>query len=837
MLITALDVQVSDTTEVSRSTKAGNHKLQTINFYMFRNYLKIALRYLSKHKGYTFINVLGLGVGIACCLLIMLFVKSEWSFDRFHSKSDRIYRAWLEEHYEGEIFKNTVTPIPLVPVLQTGIPEAEASCRISGGETGVKYNNTTFNDDVALVDSNFFSFFDFALKEGDVKNPFPTTNSVIITEAIAKKYFGNSAALGKNLEVDLSKGKVLFTVSAVAKNPPLESSIQFEMLIPFSNAVHVWEERTRTQAWSNVSVESYFLLKKGTDVAKVNAKISAILNPLVTKNYKPGEYIVRLQPLKDIHFNSTLPDDVSKPSDPKYAYILGTIGILILLIACINFVTLSVGRSATRALEVGVRKVLGAQRQQLIKQFWGEALLLTVMATAVGLALAVILQKPFNGIINRQLTLSLSGFNILFAFLLMAVIALFAGMYPALILSNFRPIEVLKGRLKVGNNMGLFRKGLIVAQFVASIVLIIGTFSVTRQLHFLQTKDLGYNREHVIIVPTNMKRKDGNVLAQRFKIAIEKNPEVVSATTSLYSMASYGWMSLGYMDDKNVFRQFRFNAVDADFVNTMGLQLVQGRSFSKDNPTDSNFILVNESLVKQYGWKEPIGQHLPGKYQERVIGVVKDFNFESLHNPITPAVLALKPDSIFRHSSDVNYSSSPEPRVSIRFRGGDLQKQITFLKGVWKSVAGDKDFDYNFLDEALATAYEQEQRLGRMVTYASCLSIFIACMGLFGLATLVVVRRTKEIGIRKVLGADVTRIVVLLSKDFVLLVVIASLIAFPVAWWSLQKWLQDFAYRINIPWLAFIGAALLALVIALTTVSVQAIKAALSNPVKSLRTE
>ena len=325
---------------------------------MLKNYLKVTLRYLGKHKGYTAINVLGLGVGIACCILIMLFVKSEWSFDRFHSKEDRIYRAWMEEHYQSEVFRNTVTPIPLVPVLQSSVPDIEASCRISSGNTAVKYKNVSFNDPVGLVDSNFFSLFDFSLKEGALQNPFLNSNSAVITERMAKKYFGNEEAIGKNLEIDLSKGKKLFTVTAVAKNPPLESSIQFDILLPFSNAPFVWSERAITSAWTSVVVESYFLLKPGADVQKVNAKIASVLDPRVSNTYKPGQYLVRLQPLADIHFNSSLPDDVSKPSDPKYAAILAAVGFLILLIACINFVTLSIGRSTTRAMEVGVRKVM-----------------------------------------------------------------------------------------------------------------------------------------------------------------------------------------------------------------------------------------------------------------------------------------------------------------------------------------------------------------------------------------------------------------------------------------------------------------------------------------------
>ncbi len=804
---------------------------------MFTNYLKVALRYLRKHKGYTLINVLGLGVSIACCFLIMLFVKSEWSFDRFHSKGETIHRAWLEEHYQGELFRNTATPVPLAGVLGANLPEAEAVCRVADVGSAIRLGDATYSDPVTMVDSNFFNLFDFELAEGNRHQPFPNANSILLTPEIAKKYFGTASPLGKNLEIELGRDTVLFTVAGLVKEPPLESTIRFEMLVPFANAVHVWSEKVRTSAWSNVSVQTYVQLRKGVQAASVAPKIDAVMNPLVANNYKPGEYLVRLQPIEDMHFNKTLPDEMPKPSDPKYATILATIGLLILLIACINFVTLSIGRSTTRALEVGVRKVLGADRSELIRQFWGESLLLTFLSMILGVGLALLFLKGFNQLADRQLQFGLNGFTLLFFVLLVAVIGLLAGIYPAFVLSRFRPIDVLKGKLKLGNNIGLFRKGLIVAQFVASIVMIIGTFSIGRQLNYLRSKDLGYNREHVVVVSTNESRQTGNQLAQRFKTTVLQNPAVIGATTSLYSMAEYGWMQLGFTDQNKVFRTFRFNAIDADFIPTMGFQLVAGRAFLKDNTADSNYILVNEALVKEYGWREPVGQLLPGKYTQRVLGVVKDFNIESLHTPIRPAVMALKPDSVFSQSTDVSYSISPEPRISVRFRSGNLQDHIAFLQSTWKSVAGDRDFDYEFLDEALNTAYRQEQRLSDIVRYASFLAIFIACMGLFGLATLVVVRRTREIGIRKVLGADVSRIVMLLSRDFVVLVVIASLVAFPLAWWGLNKWLQDFAYRIEVPWPLFIISALLALFIALATVSFQAIKAALMNPVKSLRTE
>ncbi|TDH28782.1 FtsX-like permease family protein [Segetibacter sp. 3557_3] len=804
---------------------------------MLRNYFKVAVRYLAKHKGYTLINIAGLAVGIACCMLIMLFVKSELSYDRFHVKADRIYRAWLEEHYEGEVFTNVVTPVPLGPVLQNNLPEVQITCRVFSYNALVKYNNNTFNDEVNMVDSTFYTMFDFSLLEGDRNNPFPTSNSVVITASAAKRLFGKTPPLNKNVELQLGSDKVLFTVTGVAKDNPLESSIRFSMLIPFSNAPRFWSEQTRTQSWSNVSLETYVLLKEGASPVVANGKIASIMNPLVSKTYKPGQYKVTLQPITDIHLNNALPEGNQPISNPKYSYILGTIGLLVLLIACINFVTLSVGRSAKRALEVGVRKVLGAERGQLIRQFWGEALLLTLCALLIGVLLAILFLNPFNTLADRQLALKFDGFTVLFCIALVVVIGLIAGIYPAVVLSGFKPIQVLKGRLKTGQHMGLFRKALVVGQFVASIIMIICTITIGKQLHYLRSKDLGYNKEQLVVIPTNKSSAAGNALATVFKSTIAQNPQVASASRSLFSFAEYGWMSLGYKDNGGVFRQFQFNVVDEDFIKTMKLQLVQGRAFEKGNTADSNHIIINEAMAKAYGWENPIGQTLPGKYTQRIIGVVRDFHIESLHTGIKPVMLALKGDSIFQASSDVRYQFSPRPRISVRLLPGDVQKQLEGLRTIWKSVAGDQEFEYQFLDDALNNAYRQEQRLGNIVQYASFISIFIACMGLFGLATLVVVRRTKEIGVRKVLGAETSNILGLLSKDFIVLIFIAAIIAFPLAWWALYTWLQDFNYRITIPVWVFGAAALITLVVAMATVSFQALKAAWANPVKSLRAE
>lgn len=803
---------------------------------MFKNYIKVALRYLVKHKGYGFINIMGLAVGIASCILIMLFVRSEWSFDRFHTKADRIQRAWLREIYEGQVLDNTVTPLPLAPVLQANLPEVQSTCRVFSFTSLIRYDNNTFNEPVNMVDSTFFNLFDFPLKEGNPSSVFSTGNSIILTQTAEKKYFGKASAVGKVLELQIGTAWVPFTVSGVAKDVPAVSSIQFSMLIPFSNAPLFFSERARTSAWSNVSVETFVLLKTGATAASAMAKLPAVLNPIVAKNYKPGEYTITLQPITDIHLNNDLPAGNVPISDARYSYIMATIGILILLIACINFVTLSVGRSTTRALEVGVRKVLGAERQQLIGQFWGEAMLLTVLSLFAGIGLAFLLLAPFNVLANRRFSIPFDPFTALFCFLLVVVIGLVSSIYPALVLSGFKPIQVLKGRLKSGN-MGLFRKVLVTAQFTASIIMIICTITIGKQLKYLQTKDLGYAKEHIVVIPTNKPRAQGNLLAARLKEAVCQNPQVVSATIAMYSMAESGWMTLGYKDDKEAFRSFRLNAVDPDFIRTMGLQLVAGRDFIKGNGADSNHIIVNEALVKEYGWKDPIGRKLPGKYTQEVIGVVKDFHFESLHTNIKPVVLALKTDSIRRASSDMNTSFSLSPRISIRMQAGKVQEQLAFLRASWKAVAGDQDFEYSFLDDALNAAYSQEQRLGNIVRYASVLAIFIACLGLFGLATLVVVKRTKEIGIRKVLGAGVFTIVQLISRDFIVLVLVAAVVAFPVSWWALDEWLKDFTYRIPIPMWAFVLAAALAVLVALLTVGFQSVRAANVNPVKSLRTE
>jgi putative ABC transport system permease protein len=803
---------------------------------MIKSYLKIAWRYLMRYKTYTAINVLGLAVGITCCVLIMLFVRSEFSYDEFNSKASNIYRVWQEEKFQGQDFVNTVTPIPMGPAMKGSFPEVEAMCRVYQTNTLVNIGNSSFNENITMVDSTIFKIFDFKLVEGNRENPFPTSNSAIITPAIAKKYFGKTSAVGQSFEMQLGNEKKIFTVAGVAAEAPEESSIKYSVLFSYDNEKMIFRERM-LHSWFNIFNETYVLLKNNTSVASLQNKFPAMLKQQLGEDYGSEEFIMHLQPLTAIHLDNSLPEGNQPISNPKYSYILATIGILILLVACINFITLSIGRSTTRAMEVGVRKALGAERKQLIRQFWGEAFLVTVISVVIGLLAALALLKPFNDIINRNLVFQFDPLFILFCILLMGIIALIAGMYPAIILSGFNPVEVLKGKMNLKDNAGLLRKGLIIGQFTASIVMIICTMIIGDQVKYLQNKDLGYNKDQVIIVPTNKNRADGYALAQLYKNELLKNPQVQSVSASTFSFAESSWVTLGYSDAKKQFHSFQYNEIDASFIDAMQIPVLQGRSFSSSNTADSNnSVMVNETFLKEYSIKDPIGKRF-GNYSQQIIGVVKDFNYQSLHDRIEPLVLSLKFDTLARQSSDVSLANEPKPRISVRMKAGSLQNNINILKTTWHAVAPNQDFEYHFLDEKLAASYEQEQKSATVVTIASALSIFIACMGLFGLATLTVTRRTKEIGIRKVLGANVTELVRLLSKDFLVLVVIASVIAFPIAWWAMNAWLSDFAYRTSIAWWVFAIAGIASIIIAFVTISTQAIKAAMANPVKSLRTE
>ncbi|MEO8086509.1 MAG: ABC transporter permease [Bacteroidota bacterium] len=805
---------------------------------MNKNYFKVAIRNLIRNKGYTFINLSGLAVGAAACILIMLFVRSEWSYDKFNSKADRLYRVWLEEKESADkIFTETVTPLPLGPSMVNSIPEIESTCRVYSFAANMKADKeTSISESATIVDNSFFSLFDFSLEEGNSQKPFPSANSIILTRRIAEKYFGKSSPIGKVLQLQLGNEYVSFTVSGVVNKVPEESSVQFDMLIPFDNAHYLWNER-QLKAWHQIFPETYALLKSKSNPESFEIKFDAFAKEVLGNNYKKGTYNLHLQPITDIHLNNNLPEGIQRVSSPVYTYVLSTIGILIMLIACFNFITLSIGRSTSRAMEVGVRKVLGADRRQLALQFWTETFLFSVGAMLLGVFLSILFIGPFNTLFQKHLTFSVTPFTLSFFIFLTACIALIAGSYPAFVLSGFSPTEVFKGKSKSAGKKGRLRHTLVAGQFVASISLITCTIVVGRQMDYIEHKDLGYRKDQVVVVQTNKPDKEGKNLAELFKNELRKIPLVKSASVSLYTFAEPSWIEIGYTDKDNKFRQLRANIVDADFLKTMNVQLVAGRNFSPDKSDASTGFIVNEALVKEYGWSNPIGQRLPGKFDAVVIGVVKDFNYESLHSKVQPLVLATNEDPVNKGVEDVNISSPPEARISVLMQGGNISENIALLKQAWTRIEKVQAFDYKFLDETLAAQYTREQRVNKIILLASGLSIFIACMGLFGLATLIVNRRVKEIGIRKILGAHYTSIVALISKDFVVVVFISALISFPIALYAMNKWLDDFAYRVEVSWWIFVLSAIIALVITLCTVGLQALRATFVNPVISLRTE
>lgn len=805
---------------------------------MLRNYLKIAFRNFTRHKIYSAINLGGLTIAVMGCLLIGLFVRHEWSFDRFHSKADRLHRAWTQEDYKGEQFTNVSTPYVLGPTLKETFPEVEAMTRVRTGEFKVRKGSEVFNERIHMVDTDFFAMFDFPLINTQSASPLQELYSVVLTEDLARKYFGAENPVGKTLNMQLDSVMQAFTVKAVAKNVPTNSSIRFGMAIPMAHIKGLISDRG-LKSWFMVDPETYVLLRETASADKLAVKYPSMLRTALGDKYKGNNYIVNLQPIADIHLDKTLTAGIEPVSDPAYSYILSGIALFLLVIAGINFMTLSLGRSVSRAQEVGVRKAMGALRGQLMNQFWSEALLMTVLAVVLGLALAIVLTPLFGQLANQELHFLFDGTTALILLALIVVVGLVAGSYPALVLSGFRPVEVLKGKLSLKGDVSFFRRALVVVQFSLSVILIGGTFVLNQQLNYLQNKSLGYQKEQTAIIPVGLGGPEGRALTERFRNAVAGQKDVLGVASSAFPFAGGGWGDMGFSDDQKVYRECKFNTVDPYFLPTYGIKLVAGRNFDPKNSADDfGSIIVNQAFVKKFGWTNPINERLPGKFPaHRVIGVTEDFHYASLHDKVEPLILMIRSDSIFKGIENLMYQSSPSPDLSVRLSAGNTVEKVAMLETTWKRIAPNEPFRFTFLDADLQRQYEAEQRLGRIVTIASVLSILIACLGLFGLATLAVVRRTKEIGVRKVLGASTWSVIGLLSKDFLKLVAVAIVVASPIAWYATDKWLNGFQYRIGMPWWAFILAGVLALLVAFLTVSFQSMKAALMNPVTSLKTE
>jgi len=810
---------------------------------MFRNYLKVAFRNLWKNKTFSFINVLGLGIGLGCFLLISLYVLDELSYDSYNKKADSIYRINSDIRFGGGDLHLPVTSDMMGQVLKKDYPEVEEYTRIfaSSGPKLVKKGNEYIKElNSPHVDSTFFNVFTLKALKGDTKTALNEPNTVVLTKSTAQKYFNSIDVLGKTIETN-DKGTTLYKVTAVVEDVPKNSHFHFDFFFSMKNVDYQWGTFTSHNFYT------YVILKPGTDPKAFEKKFDQYIEKYVLAEAKQFMQInsmedfkkagnkleYTLMPLRKLHLYSDRSFELSPPGNIQYVYIFSAVALFILLIACINFMNLTTARSANRAKEVGIRKVLGTEKKNLISQFLTESTLLGVLSLILGILGAYLALPLFNDVADKSMSIQVLFSPMILPLLiaLPVIVGLLAGSYPAFYLSGFRPIEVLKGKLKLGSKNGGLRSLLVVIQFATSIILIIGTIVIYRQLNYIQTKNLGFNKDQVLII-NDAYALNKNIDA--FKNEVLQMPGVISGTLSSFlpvsnsSRNDNSYSKEAVMDSKNGINMQTWT-VDYDYLKTMGISLAKGRNFSKEFGTDSSAVIINETTAKFLAYDDPIGKKIYSAFDNpatpreyTIIGVAKNFNYESLHTTVGPLTFLL---------------GRSRGLASFKVKADNIPSLLKNVEAKWKQMAPSMPFSYRFLDESFAEMYRAEQRVGKIALTFAVLAILIACLGLFGLVTFIAEQRTKEIGIRKVLGASVNGIVGLLSKDFVKLVLIAFIISAPFAWWAMNKWLEDFAYRIHITWWIFILAAFIALAIALFTVSVQAIKAAIANPVKSLRTE
>jgi putative ABC transport system permease protein len=821
---------------------------------MIKTYFKIAWRNLMKSKIFSFINVFGLSAGLACCMLIALYIYHEASYDHYHANADDIYQvATTFIKHEQKDDNSANTPYPMAQGMKREFPEVVGATHLLGlfadDKTLLQYDagnavagKAFYETKGYLADSAFFTVFTYDFIEGNPATVLNNPNSIVLNEEIAKKIFGNESAINKTIHISSStNGTHDYTVTGVFRPYTQPSHIdgRFFMSIAGGDMEQYIRQRPNDYATNNMFF-SYLQLKPGTDYKKLETKFPAFLDKYAGKDLKAMGFGKKqfLIPLKDIHLTAAVKGNVTPLGSKTYLYILASIAVFTLLIACINFMNLSTARSSKRSSEVGIRKVLGAERGTLIKQFLGESIFMSILAFLLGIGLLYLLLPFFNNASGRELHFSLlKNWPMLIAFFAMAVAAGFiAGSYPAFYLSSFMPVKVLKGKLTNTLAAVSLRKTLVVFQFVISVILIIASVVIASQMSYMRNKDLGFAKEQQLVIP--LRSLAAKKISTALKAEIKRNPQVADAGASMYYPGIFNPSDNMYYRDGQTMQEgkrTRINYVDFDFLNTLGVKTVAGRLFSSQFQADTALrIVVNERTIKELGFASPekaIGQNINFDWQGQtyrfpVLGVVQDFHFENLHLPVTPFAFRVLSDN------DPSYNY-----LIVHSKGTDMKGLLQSVEAQWHKLNPGEPFEYSFLDADFMKNYEAESRLSALVGYFTLIAILISCLGLFGLATFSAEQRTKEIGIRKVLGASVTGVVGLLSKDFMKLVGIAVVIASPLAWYIMNKWLQDFEYRTSIGWQVFAVTIVAAMLIALITISFQAIRAALSNPVKSLRTE
>ncbi|HUZ57819.1 MAG TPA: ABC transporter permease, partial [Hanamia sp.] len=786
---------------------------------MIKNYIKIAFRNLWKHKVFSLINIMGLAVGITGCFLIYLYVHFETSYDSFNTKADRIYRVVTNIKTPSDLLQWSSTPAPVAINMQRDFPEVESAVRISAQSFLVKKGNEKFQEkNTIMADSTLFKIFDFPLIYGDKNTALKEPMSVVLSQTTAKKYFGNVNPVGQN--VLLTGDALNATITGVMKDIPENSQIKADMIVSMSSQKDIYKQSLDSQ-WEEFNLTTYLLLRPGANPKKLAAKFPAFIELHAGKGLNAAQmsYTFFLEPLRSVYLYSTR--DGSKTGNINNVYIFSIIATFILLIACINFINLTTARSAERAREVGIRKVSGAGRFQLAKQFIGESMVISFMSFIVAVLLCSILLPLFNQLAGKQVSTAFftHPFYTISLFLMALGLGIIAGLYPAIVLSSFQPVEVLKGNFATGSRGILLRKGLVIFQFTISIILIIGTVIVYTQLHFMRKQDLGFNKDHTIVIDTN-----GDKNKDAFNQSLASVPGVLS--TSFSSGVPGDGVNTAYSKVENKAGEMQTTNLDVYFVDfnyitQYKMKIVAGRGFSKDFGTDTTqAMVINETAAKMLGYSSPeqaIGKNFDQWGRKgKIIGVIKDFHYQALQEPIKGLSLRIEP--------------GPYQMLSIKVSANNLPSTIKAIQAKWNQVIPNRPFDYTFLDESFDKQYRADERFGSLFFNFALLAIFISCLGLLGLSSYSTIQRTKEIGVRKVLGAIVSNIVNLLSIDFLKLVLTAFIIAVPVAWFFMNKWLTDFAYRTALSWWMFVFAGIAAVIIAFVTISFQAIKAAVANP-------
>ncbi len=802
---------------------------------MLKNYLKVAFRTISRNKIYAFINIIGLTIGISAALLIFLYVQDELTFDRHHSKADRIHRIYCKYYLPDDAGSEELAPIgpALAQVLMDDYPEVESACRFHDRDNSVFIHPTTHEElfeDLHFADSGFFQVFDFGLKSGNPETALNGINTLVISEKIANKYFGTTDVLGKEMVLKSDTVRVIFTITGILEDIPSNSHLQFDMI---SSLKTLEDFGYYMNNWWSFSFHTYLLLQESVDAEAFGQKVKRvsaeyILDQEEGSGYKQEYY---LQNLPDIHLHSDLRGEISPNGKAAFVYMFILIGIFLVIIACINFMNLATARSMQRAREVGIRKTVGALREQLIGQFMGESTVMTMLALIFSVCLTQFVLPFFNEFTEKSLSL-----NVIDNPLLMVAIcgigffvAVVSGFYPAFFLSGFDPVKVMRGRFSASGQGKILRKILVVCQFTISVALIAGTLLVFNQLNFMKSKELGFAKDNTIVLPMRS-RANAQTSFKVLQKELEKLPEVAHATISSAvpgvamgnNVVRIGWGQDAKWSD------MRFLAVDESFVENYQLELVEGRFFDKKYGTDEEEgFLLNEAGVKRLGYESPqaaLNQKLSWqRKQGRVIGVVKDFHFMSVSEQIQPFIMV--------------QSERHEAYLSVKLPAGQLTAGLQSIEAVWKGVFPNRPFEYDLLDASFDQQYKKYERFYGFFSVFAAIAIFIACLGLFGLAAYTAQTRTKEIGIRKVHGASVQGLILLLSREFTALVIVAFFMAIPIVYFSMEIWLEDFAYRVAISPMIFVASGIIAMVIAWLTVSYHATRAAMANPVEALKYE